>query len=225
MDSPLGRAPFIRRHVISTDSQRRLQQTQSLMRPQAVEVEREPTPEGAKSDVQVLVINASMDMAREITVELSRAIPGCTIMFAPTLRLALWIINRRKIDLIVTSAILPDGSLSELDRALDEFLDPPELVVMSGADHTREQMSGRPGYRFAELRSINSRIREVGADLRNDLNNPLQEIVALAFVAQVSDGISPVAEQALGAIEKAAKNMSQVVNGLEDKILEVVTQG
>jgi signal transduction histidine kinase len=58
--------------------------------------------------------------------------------------------------------------------------------------------------------------------LRNDLNNPLQEIVAMAFVATSSEGLSPVAEEALSAIQRAATNMATVVNSLEDKIRSVV---
>jgi hypothetical protein len=46
----------------------------------------------------------------------------------------------------------------------------------------------------------------------------------MAFVAQTSDGLSPVAEQALEAIERAAENMAAVVSGLEDKIRVVVSR-
>jgi signal transduction histidine kinase len=65
---------------------------------------------------------------------------------------------------------------------------------------------------------ITQTISNLGADIRNDLNNPLQEIVALAFVAHSSQGLSPSAEQALSAIQAAASNMATVVNKLEDKI-------
>jgi len=69
-----------------------------------------------------------------------------------------------------------------------------------------------------------TQISSLGADIRNDLNNPLQEIVAMAFVATSSDGLSPIAEEALSAIQRAATNMSSVVNSLEDKIRSVVEQ-
>jgi hypothetical protein len=65
-----------------------------------------------------------------------------------------------------------------------------------------------------------TKICELGADLRNDLNNPLQEIVAMVFVAQSTQNadMNPSTRTALDAIDLAAKNMAQVVNELEEKI-------
>lgn len=192
-------------------------------------------PEAALASATVLVVNASQEVAGEITAELSSALPGCTILFAPTLGLALWILKRRSIDLILSSAVLPDGSLSKLHELLELLDPPPELVVMSGIETTRSQLGAHPGYRFVELRRLTNNVApasltpdvsrsicELGADLRNDLNNPLQEIVAMAFVAQTSPGLSPVAEQALSAIERAAGSLATVVGSLEDKIRGVV---
>jgi hypothetical protein len=183
----------------------------------------------------VLVINASQSMAHEITLELSRTLPGSTILFAPTLSLALWILKRRKINLILSSAILPDGALGTLHQFIELMSPPPELVVISDLHSTRAELGSHPGYRFVELRRVStrqgeeshviqSRISELGANLRNDLNNPLQEIVAMAFVAHTSQGLSPMAEEALSAIQRAAGNMADVVNRLEDKIRVVVSQ-
>ena len=191
----------------------------------------------------VLVINASQSLAQEITVELSRTLPGATILFAPTLHLALWILQRRSIDIILSSSALPDGPLAELHDFLELMSPPPELVVLSDLTTTRSEIGSHPGYRFVELRRISSRqqqhqhaaqlhllkpaaherISDLGADIRNDLNNPLQEIVAMAFVAHASQGLSPSAEQALSAIQRAAANMARVVNKLEDKIRSVVS--
>jgi hypothetical protein len=201
-----------------------------------------------QSGATVLVINASQDTAEELTSELTRTLPGCSILFAPTLHLALWILKRRTIDLIVSSAVLPDGNISKLHEALEVMSPPPELVVISDLTSYRGDLGSHPGYRFVELRRVpagggstdvsaggNSGITKghvvgtpgtdvstLGADIRNDLNNPLQEIVAMAFVATTSDGLSPVAEEALNAIQRAASNMSSVVNSLEDKIRSVV---
>jgi signal transduction histidine kinase len=189
-----------------------------------------------QTGANVLVINASQDTAREITLELSRTLPGCSILFAPTLQLALWILNRRTIDIILSSATLPDGHLSKLHESLEVMSPPPELVILSDLTTTRADLGSHPGYRFVELRRVQSskpyavaskesgatQISSLGADLRNDLNNPLQEIVAMAFVATSSTGLSPVAEEALSAIQRAAANMSTVVNSLEDKIRSVV---
>lgn len=183
----------------------------------------------------VLVINASQSMAHEITLELSRTLPGSTILFAPTLSLALWILKRRNINLILSSAILPDGALGTLHQFIELMSPPPELVVISDLHSTRSEIGSHPGYRFVELRRVStrggedrqviqSRISELGANIRNDLNNPLQEIVAMAFVAHTSQGLSPMAEEALSAIQRAAGNMADVVNKLEDKIRVVVSQ-
>jgi hypothetical protein len=188
-------------------------------------------PEGCT----VLVINASQSMAHEITLELSRTIPGSTILFAPTLSLALWILKRRQINLILSSAILPDGALGTLHQFIELMSPPPELVVISDLHSSRAELGSHPGYRFVELRRVSTRqgeekqvmqtrISELGAHIRNDLNNPLQEIVAMAFVAHTSQGLSPMAEEALSAIQRAAGNMADVVNRLEDKIRVVVSQ-
>jgi signal transduction histidine kinase len=191
----------------------------------------------SQSGATVLVINASQDMAQEITVELSRTLPGCSILFAPTLSLALWMLKRRSIDIILSSAILPDGPLSKLHESLQLLSPPPELVILSDLTTTRSELGSHPGYRFVELRRVPSQqpysqtqaaqqstqqISSLGANIRNDLNNPLQEIVAMAFVATSSEGLSPVAEEALSAIQRAATNMATVVNSLEDKIRSVV---
>ena len=45
-----------------------------------------------------------------------------------------------------------------------------------------------------------------------------QEIVAMVYVARSGVLGEDTSNQALAAIEKAAKNMSSVVNALEDKI-------
>ena len=188
-------------------------------------------PEGCT----VLVINASQIMAHEITLELSRTIPGSTILFAPTLSLALWILKRRRINLILSSAILPDGALATLHQFIELMSPPPELVVISDLHSSRAELGSHPGYRFVELRRVSTRqrgetpvmqtrISELGANIRNDLNNPLQEIVAMAFVAHTSQGLSPMAEEALSAIQRAAGNMADVVNRLEDKIRVVVAE-
>jgi signal transduction histidine kinase len=194
------------------------------------------SPSPIAAGATVLVINASQDMAQEITIELSRTLPGSSILFAPTLHLALWILKRRQIDIILSSATLPDGPLAKLHESLELMQPPPELVILSDLTTTRSELGSHPGYRFVELRRVNSRqpfatpqigtrnIASLGADIRNDLNNPLQEIVAMAFVAHASQGLSPTAEQALTAIQKAAANMASVVNNLEDKIRCAVTE-
>ncbi len=200
-----------------------------------------PSTRTAGNTSTVLVINASQGLAQEITVELSRTLPGATILFAPTLHLALWILKRRTIDIILSSSVLPDGPLAKLHEFLELMSPPPELVVISDLTTTRSEISSHPGYRFVELRRVSvrqhvqqpvaspaaplSRISELGADIRNDLNNPLQEIVAMAFVAHSSQGLSASAEEALSAIQRAATNMAVVVNKIEEKIRSAVQPG
>jgi signal transduction histidine kinase len=205
--------------------------------PNAIPLPPSYTASDVPNGCTVLVINASQNMAHEITVQLSSTLPGSTILFAPTLSLALWILKRRHIDLILSSASLPDGALSTLHEFIELMSPPPELVIISNLHSSRAEFASHPGYRFVELRRLSARnngsvpeqagiakkISDLGADIRNDLNNPLQEIVAMAFVAHSSQGLSPAAEEALSAIQRAAGNMASVVNMLEDKIRGVVT--
>lgn len=210
-------------------------------------IERKPLPPPRvqpepSTDCSVLVVNNSDHMAKEITHELSLAIPGCSIIYAPTLELARLILKRRPIHLVVSSSVLPDGSVTKLKEELTLHPTPPEVLVVGAVG--RESLS-ESGYSFVRMKKLQepasitptpktsigmpfrhktgkNHIKELGADLRNDLNNPLQEIVAMAFVAKANGELSPAAEQALFAIERAAQNMSTIVNGLEEKIRVVV---
>ena len=185
----------------------------------------------------VLVINSGQEMAKEITLQLSLQIPGCSLMYAPTLQLAAWMLKRQTVDLIVSDPILPDGNVLSLREVLETMEDPPDLVVVGEMNEKGVRALGASGYTFSEARRRNSlrkvgrpseaspvstAIKGLGADLRNDLNNPLQEIVAMVFVARAHGKEEPGVSLALNAIEKAAMNMGGVVRGLEDKIRKVV---
>ena len=193
-------------------------------------------------DYSVLVINSSQEMAKEITMQLTLSLPGCSITYAPTLELARWILSRRKMDLVVSNAILPDGSISRLQDVLQKLDQPPDLVVVGNAGNSH--MLDQSGYRMTSARkigtvqtnngatlsvrqqslpSLTQSIKSLGADIRNDLNNPLQEIVAMVFVAKAIGGEGKGTNQALEAIDRAANNMAQVVKGLEDKIRAAVS--
>jgi hypothetical protein len=172
-------------------------------------------------DLTVLVINDSREMAKEITMQLSCEFPGCSFMYAPTLALSKLLLRRRKVDLIVSSEILADGNIAKLRESFNEA-ELPELLVV-GSRSTRTAME-QVGFTCTAMQSLlngalphHSRIAALGADLRNDLNNPLQEIVAMVFVAKTG-AVSDQTAQALEAINRAAKNMAQVVRGLEEKI-------
>jgi len=199
----------------------------------------------------VLVINSSHEMAKEITLQLTLGIPGCAIMYAPTIELAKWILRRRKIKIVVSSPVLFDGGINRLKDTLESLESPPEVVVVGNMNIHNAELFSKSRYEFSSYRRIgaaktehqdpkpiqapiiqrknplssskpapkrlDTTIKLLGADIRNDLNNPLQEIVAMVFVAQNASQ-SALTEQALTAIDAAAKNMAHVVNALEEKI-------
>lgn len=184
------------------------------------------------SDASVLVVNASHEMAKEITLQLTLQMPGCSITYAPTVELARCILWKKKIDLVVSSPVLADGSITRLADTLQKLPTPPDLVVVGqinvrgaetlstlGYEHSsiRRISSTKPTLPKIQRRKVHDTVKTLGADIRNDLNNPLQEIVAMVFVAKAS-GQSEATEQALEAIDKAAKNMAAVVGTLEEKI-------
>lgn len=195
-----------------------------------------PTPKTLFDDFRVLVVNSSEEMAKEITLQLTASLPGCSITFAPSMSLALWIVNRRPLDLIVSSAVLPDGSVSSLSDALSELESAPDLMVVGSIQVQTAEALGASGYQFSGLKkfgerkldrqknlplnpkALKRRIKDLGADIRNDLNNPLQELVAMVFIAQSAGEASDGTVLALDAINNVAKNISTYVNKLEDKI-------
>lgn len=202
-----------------------------------------PLPEILNGEeASVLVINASHEMAKEITLQLTLKMPGCSIMYAPTVEIAKWILKKRKIDLVVSSPILPDGSITKLKDTIETIENPPDLVVVGEMNIRSAEAITNIGYEYTVIRKLPSlnrsytqppvpvihkrrvddSIKNLGADIRNDLNNPLQEIVAMVFVAKAS-GHAHSTDQALEAIDKAAKNLAEVVSGLEDKIRGAVT--
>lgn len=200
-----------------------------------------PSLETLPEDCNVLVINSSREMAKKMTMELSVSLPGCSIIYSPSIELAKWLLKSKKIHLVVSSPILPDGSFSRLSPILETLSSPPNVLVIGNMNIRMAEDLQRTGYEFASykrmgrkniertpqasqlpLLNVNRRIRSLGADIRNDLNNPLQEIVAMVFVAQ-SGGATELTDQALGAIEQAALSMSEVVNSLEDKIKNAVS--
>lgn len=214
----------------------------------------------SEQEFRVLVINGSTEMAKEISLQLTLSIPGCAIMYAPSIELARLILLRRDVDLIVSSTLLPDGGTSRLQALLQKYAQrspqrkPPTLVLVGEAPAGLLKDLSRDGYDVSHVRRVSSvgqlpenafhslsgtvlsrteqlrrpriehrAIRSLGADLRNDLNNPLQEIVAMVFVARSSaDNESGVTSKALDAIDRAAKNMAAVVKSLEDKISSAV---
>jgi len=220
---------------------------------EAIQGYAERSRQAESAEFPVLVVNSSQDMAKEMTMQLTLAIPGCSIMYAPTLELAAWILKRRSIKLVVSSPVLPDGGITRLTPVLRDLERSPDLVVVGNLNLRCAEKFGELGYEFAAMKPITKPdtedlrqqmltavapqnspspvknrpepIRALGADIRNDLNNPLQEIVAMVFVAQAAASVAPATKQALEAIDRAAQNMASYVNGLEDKIRDVVSVG
>lgn len=172
----------------------------------------------------VLVINSSRKVASAIKEELESSIPHSKIYFAPTFTSAASLLRRRPIDLIVSSSVLPDGSVDSLDDVLLELSEVPSVIVIresfgEGGHTIGEKLLGTLRLLDEEAAS-QELLSELGADLRNDLNNPLQEIVAMVFVAKA--GNSGMMDSALGAIQNAADNMARVVSDIEERIRSAV---
>lgn len=195
------------------------------------------------SPFRVLVLNASHEMAHQITGQLRKKLPSCIIMYAPSIELAAWIIRRHRINLIVSSPVLPDGNaMARLTPMLEGMKVPPDIMIFGQVNAPDEMVLSGSRYELAAFRRIGqapqgadldvheekllTAISTLGEDIRNDLNNPLQEIVAMVYVAQsMASGRTegtPETQEALYAIDSAAKNMARVVKGLEQKIRRAV---
>lgn len=190
---------------------------------------------------RVLILNSNQIMANEITAELKEALPDCSILYVPTIFLAKKIIKHGNYDLIISSPILPDGSVTNLQASLKELTRRPDLVVLgnlsvklknelaecfvnSSGEYKSTTAPCKETNQQSKVQAKLARIRQLGADLRNDLNNPLQEIVTMLFVAQnlPNQDAEPGIKEALQAIERASQNMATVVKGLEGKISKAV---
>ena len=190
-------------------------------------------------DCAVLVANSTLSMAQAITAELTTSLPGCAIIYAPTLELAGWILKRRRIDLLVASPLLPDGRIDRLGPILERLANRPDVVVVAEGATETKGLFDQSTYRNAQLtassasskwrmrpsgiadglvKSGHDSLAKLGADLRNDLNNPLQEIVSMVFVAQASGGLSPTTQEALSVIDSAAQTLASTVANLEGRI-------
>ncbi|MDZ4786872.1 MAG: hypothetical protein SGJ02_12435 [bacterium] len=220
--SEFSRRPaFKRRFVkINLESPQKVETLDSLQSEESQKFEKECT---------ALVINSSFTMAKEITLAITLKMPNCSIMYAPGLEIAKWILKRRKIDLVVSSSMMPDGSFSSLIPVCEEMESPPDLVVVGDEDLAAVKHEIEFGNVYSSVRYFNNVsniasvprneiVKKLGADIRNDINNPLQEIVSMVFVARTAKELSSTTVQALEAIDKAAKGIAHTVDGLEDRI-------
>jgi hypothetical protein len=67
---------------------------------------------------------------------------------------------------------------------------------------------------------IKTSIRRIGAALRHNINNPLQEILALTHVVQA--GAS--SDEAIDALQRAATGLAQRVSRIEEEMLRAVEE-
>ena len=182
-----------------------------------------------------LITNASHGMAKEITIQLSLAMPGCSLIYAPTIGIAKLILKKRTVDMLISSPMLPDGPVDALKSELEAIDPPPPLIVVGDKSELDVNVLRRSAYKVSRIErfskkqapaqvsptpktKIAEKVKLLGADLRNDLNNPLQEIVAMVFVAKSAVDKNQTTELALDAIDRAAQSMAVVVTALEDKI-------
>jgi hypothetical protein len=189
-----------------------------------------PKTKLAPADYNVLVINASAAMAKEITLAITTKMPLCSIMYAPGVDVAAWLLKKRKIDVVVSSPMLPDGGVEKLVPVCASLSPSPDLVIVGEPEPEQIKILssfGRvhdahgyfsPNNSGGQGAPLEDPFKKLGADLRNDLNNPLQEIVAMVYVAKAGDQISPITVQALEAIDKATKGLAETVQGLEDRL-------
>ncbi len=195
----------------------------------------------------ILVINSNTASARYIQREIEAKLEGCSILYAPTLELARLMLTRYPIELVVSNAVLPDGSITNLRSTLEKLPTPPDVIVVGDVTTRSADVLKAAGYSLASARRfgaelpiihrrrpvaetrepvvpLSKKIADISADLRNDLNNPLQEIVAMVFVARATGAAQQSTTQALEAINRAAQGMAKVVWGIEQKIQQVVGQ-
>lgn len=191
----------------------------------------------------VLVVNSSNVMAGAITKQLSITCPDCTLLYSPSLALAGWMLKKRKINLIIANEVLPDGGIDKLKTIVSGLEDPPDILVVGRSVHRSVLALTGAGYHMVKRKkleiaasdinysyknpdkdtiSLKNRLTSLGADLRNDLNNPLQEIVTMAYIAKQDSLSNTMTEEAIFAIEKAANQLAGTVSGLEQRIVRAV---
>ena len=194
-------------------------------------------PEKAAKNYSVLVLNANRQMANEISARLAEHVDDCSMVYAPTLELAKLLLKKGDIDLVVSSPILPDGHITKLQPILESLQNPPDVLIFADSEKKSIRLFESTNYHFLSIKQVNSEaepltvekcvklsdetdaLSHISADIRDALNNPLQEIVSLIFVAR-SAPASFSTERALDAIEAAAQNMATMVWGIEDRLYE-----
>jgi hypothetical protein len=202
-----------------------------------------PNP-NKSSNRTVLVLNNDARIAEAVTVQLLRLDPQISIIYAPTLTSAKVFLKGCPVSLIITEETLPDGSAYLLRSTLEESGQEPQLIILSQAHN----FSGLPfeavsPYRFARVQLIGSTHsynrglteassnqcptkthisalkRQIRAELKDSVNNPLQEILAMVYVARNCSETNALLNEALKAIETAAEKIaSEVANATSSRL-------
>jgi hypothetical protein len=158
---------------------------------------------------EILVIGADIKEADLIAHELKAYAPDCQIYYSPNLQLSASILSRKEIELVITNNLIAKDFSDQLEYLILRATSYPKLLVLDNLGES-ENSSG--------LNSDHDPIAELGSDLRDKLNNYLQQIVSFVFAAQNSSGRDSTA--ALSYIDKAARDMANTVSGIEDQIRE-----
>lgn len=176
----------------------------------------------------VLVVGLEERLATPLIQNLKNQKDFGQILFAPTLGVAEWLLLKREVSIVISTAILADGQLKDLKKLLYRMAEIPSLIVIGSSEDVSQELSvikkrATPPYvhrkpHQLDTPAVTQTIKVLGADLRNDLNNPLQEIVTMVYVAKMGSPDASAANEALGAIERAANQMATVVKSFEGKM-------
>jgi hypothetical protein len=194
-----------------------------------------PTTSVSARSSKILVVNGDSVLASQVMVQLKQLGSSVIPLFVPSLKAAQLMLRRSSFDLIIGSAMLPDGPLTGLEQDLQKVKNPPPVIVVDTIEEAAEVPLDQE-YRFAKLRHIkrslyqhdieisqsllthdryiDSVLHEVSTDLRDKLNNPLQEIVAMVYVARNAPSETALVHSALQAIERAAQEMNGAVHSV-----------
>lgn len=182
----------------------------------------------SENRTSVLVLGVAEKLATPLMENLKSQDEFGQILFAPTLGVAEWLLLKRPVSLVISTAHLPDGELKDLKKLLYRMIDIPSLIVLGSHDDVAQEIAVAQRRKAPPLvhrkmhkldaPALTQSIKVLGADLRNDLNNPLQEIVTMIYVAKMGGVDASVAREALAAIEKAASQMASVVGSFEGRM-------
>ncbi len=174
---------------------------------------------------KILIINNSSALAFHLKFELEHLLPGCEMVFTPTIEAAAIMLKSEDFSVVIAEASV---NKKDLTFQLEQCVAPPNLILVGSEEAEILGLAHSVIFELASVRAIKplphveDPVQTVGNDLRNDLNNPLQAILASVYVAKHLDAASEEAALALDAISHAASQMASTVRGLESRIRRAV---